>query len=89
MTTAIMNHGPTDSRLETIPMPKAGPGELLVKVAACGICAKKDNSKGTRLAEYIQTIGIKSEQVVAIGDNYNDISMINFAGMGVTLSHAD
>jgi hydroxymethylpyrimidine pyrophosphatase-like HAD family hydrolase len=51
--------------------------------------AKIGNPKGNRLAEYIQTIGIKPEQVVAIGDNHNDISMINLAGMGVTLSHAD
>lgn len=37
--TAIVNHGPNDYRLETIPTPKAGPNELLVKVGACGICA--------------------------------------------------
>lgn len=37
--TAIINHGPKDYRLETIPTPVAGPGELLVKVGACGICA--------------------------------------------------
>lgn len=39
MMTAIINHGPNDYRLETVPTPKAGPGELLVKVGACGICA--------------------------------------------------
>lgn len=39
MMKAIVNHGPTDYRLETIPVPTAGPGELLVKVGACGICA--------------------------------------------------
>ncbi len=39
MMTAIINHGPKDYRLETIPTPVAGIGELLVKVDACGICA--------------------------------------------------
>lgn len=39
MMTAIVNHGPNDYRLEQIPTPQAGPGELLVKVSACGICA--------------------------------------------------
>ncbi|MBD1565531.1 alcohol dehydrogenase catalytic domain-containing protein [Vibrio sp. S12_S33] len=39
MMMAIINHGPNDYRLETVPTPKAGPGELLVKVGACGICA--------------------------------------------------
>ncbi|MDC0612041.1 alcohol dehydrogenase catalytic domain-containing protein [Vibrio sp.] len=39
MMKAIVNYGPNDYRLETIPTPVAGPGELLIKVGACGICA--------------------------------------------------
>src|SRR2546426_1854249 len=30
--------GPNDVRLETVPVPRIGPNELLVKVAACGVC---------------------------------------------------
>jgi len=37
--TAIINHGPTDYRLETTPIPRPEKGELLIKVGACGICA--------------------------------------------------
>jgi (R,R)-butanediol dehydrogenase/meso-butanediol dehydrogenase/diacetyl reductase len=33
-----MVHGPGDLRLDTIEMPSAGPNDVLVKVAACGIC---------------------------------------------------
>lgn len=51
--------------------------------------ARKGNSKGNRLLEYIKVLGITSDQVVAIGDNHNDISMIKAAGMGVTLDHAE
>jgi Cof subfamily protein (haloacid dehalogenase superfamily) len=51
--------------------------------------AHKGNSKGNRLIEYIDSLGISPNQVVAIGDNHNDISMIKMAGMGVTLDHAD
>jgi Cof subfamily protein (haloacid dehalogenase superfamily) len=51
--------------------------------------ARKGNSKGNRLTEYIKSIGITLDQVVAIGDNHNDISMIEIAGLGVTLSHAE
>lgn len=51
--------------------------------------ANKGNSKGNRLIEYIDSLGISPEQVIAIGDNHNDISMIEIAGMGVTLDHAD
>ena len=43
---------------------------------------RKGNSKGNRLTEQIKIMGILPEQVVAIGDNHNDISMIELAGMG-------
>ncbi len=35
---AVVYRGPNDIRLETIPVPGIRPGELLVKVAACGVC---------------------------------------------------
>jgi erythritol/L-threitol dehydrogenase len=36
---AVICHGPKDYRLEEIPVPRAAPGEALVKVDAVGICA--------------------------------------------------
>ncbi len=36
---AVVCHGPEDYRLETIPVPTRGPGEVLVRVEAVGICA--------------------------------------------------
>jgi len=36
---AVVCHGPMDYKLEDIAIPKAGPGEALVKVEAVGICA--------------------------------------------------
>ncbi len=36
---AIVAYAPGDYRLEEVETPKAGPGEILVKVEACGICA--------------------------------------------------
>jgi L-iditol 2-dehydrogenase len=35
---ALVYRGVNDLRLETVPVPRIGPDELLVKVAACGIC---------------------------------------------------
>jgi L-iditol 2-dehydrogenase len=35
---AVVYHGINDMRVETVPVPHIGPGELLVKVATCGIC---------------------------------------------------
>ena len=39
MMQAVVCHGPYDYRVEAIPRPTPGPGELLVKVGAAGICA--------------------------------------------------
>ena len=35
---AAVYRGINDIRLETVPVPKIGPGELLVKIATCGVC---------------------------------------------------
>jgi len=35
---AVVYRGPDDLRLETLPVPRIQSGELLVKVAACGVC---------------------------------------------------
>lgn len=36
---AVVCHGPRDYRLERVPRPRAGPHELVIRVASCGICA--------------------------------------------------
>ncbi len=36
---AVRCHGPEDYRLEEVPVPAPGPGEVVVKLDACGICA--------------------------------------------------
>ncbi len=35
---AVVYHGINDMRVETVPVPTIGPGELLIRVATCGIC---------------------------------------------------
>ncbi|HSB74882.1 MAG TPA: zinc-dependent dehydrogenase [Terriglobales bacterium] len=35
---AAVYHGKDDVRLETVPVPRIGPGELLIRVHTCGIC---------------------------------------------------
>jgi L-iditol 2-dehydrogenase len=35
---AVVYRGVNDMRLETVPVPEIGPGELLIKVVTCGIC---------------------------------------------------
>ena len=36
---AVVCHGVEDYRMETAPVPEAGPGEVVIKVHDCGICA--------------------------------------------------
>jgi erythritol/L-threitol dehydrogenase len=36
---AVRTHAPRDYRVEEVPVPEPGPGELLIEVGACGICA--------------------------------------------------
>lgn len=51
--------------------------------------ARKGNSKGARLAELLAQRGIDPAGVVAIGDNHNDISMLELAGLGVAMANAE
>jgi hydroxymethylpyrimidine pyrophosphatase-like HAD family hydrolase len=39
-----------------------------------------------KLAEYYQ---VSSDEVIAVGDNNNDIDMIKYAGMGVAMGNAE
>jgi Cof subfamily protein (haloacid dehalogenase superfamily) len=44
--------------------------------------------KGTSLHHLIQQLNILQEEVIAIGDSYNDLAMIEFAGLGVAMGNA-
>lgn len=46
-------------------------------------------SKGEGLKRLCNILGIDRKSVVAIGDNMNDLSMINFAGLGVAVGNAE
>jgi Cof subfamily protein (haloacid dehalogenase superfamily) len=45
-------------------------------------------SKGSSLARWVASRGIAREQVMAIGDNLNDIEMLDFAGVPVVMGNA-
>lgn len=46
------------------------------------------NSKGNRLAEWISQQGLTLNNVIAFGDNRNDISMFQQVGLGVAMGNA-
>jgi Cof subfamily protein (haloacid dehalogenase superfamily) len=45
-------------------------------------------SKGNALRAIAEDLAILPEEVVAIGDNHNDIGMLRFAGLGVAMGNA-
>ncbi|MGV3346869.1 pyridoxal phosphatase [Enterobacteriaceae bacterium LUAb1] len=51
--------------------------------------AQQGNSKGKRLREWVESAGYRMEEVIAFGDNYNDLSMLESVGLGVAMGNAD
>jgi len=50
---------------------------------------KKGTSKGEAVKKICEYYGIHREEVICMGDNENDISMIKFAGVGVAMGNAE
>ncbi|BBM40596.1 cof family hydrolase [Leptotrichia shahii] len=48
----------------------------------------KDNNKGTGLKKLAEKLGIKQEEVMAIGDGNNDIEMFEYANYSVAMKNA-
>lgn len=44
--------------------------------------------KAQSLAVLLKELGIGREEIIAIGDGYNDLSMIKFAGLGIAMGNA-
>lgn len=54
---------------------------FFVEIMARGI------DKAASLDRLVKYMGIKREEVIAFGDGYNDLSMIEYAGMGVSMAN--
>ena len=52
-------------------------------------CVPLHIDKAQSLARLIEKWGITKDEVMACGDGHNDLSMIEFAGMGVAMDNAD
>jgi HAD-superfamily hydrolase, subfamily IIB len=51
--------------------------------------ANAGNSKGNRLKDWAEIQGIALEEIVAFGDSYNDMDMLQNAGLGIAMAQAD
>lgn len=45
-------------------------------------------NKGVALAALAERLGISRQDVMAIGDSFNDLEMIQYAGVGVAMGNA-
>lgn len=50
---------------------------------------RQGNSKGAMLAELLQREQIDPQNVIAFGDNFNDISMLSLVGMGIAMGGSE
>ena len=57
-------------------------GENYLEVTRAGV------SKGVGAARLAEMLGLSRDQVMAIGDQGNDLSMLRWAGLGVAMGHA-
>ena len=48
----------------------------------------KDANKRNALQDLAHKFNIKREEIIAIGDNFNDMDMIEYAGLGVAMGNA-
>ena len=84
---AVVAYGPEDYRLETVPVPEAGEGEILIRVEACGVCASDIKAYrgapkiwgGMGNEPYIRTPVIAGHEflgtVVAVGPNVSGVEI--------------
>ncbi len=49
----------------------------------------RDAQKGIAIQKYAEELGIDLKEVMAIGDNYNDVSMFELAGYSVAMGNAE
>ncbi|OPJ55787.1 Cof-type HAD-IIB family hydrolase [Alkalithermobacter paradoxus] len=49
----------------------------------------KGACKGLAVKRLSQYLNIKQDEIIALGDNYNDLSMIEYAGVGVAMGNAE
>lgn len=72
--------------------------EMMAKYAgAVHVCKSKpyflefshaQATKGYALKELAEYFGIKREEVIAVGDSYNDLEMLEYAGLGAVVANA-
>lgn len=69
-----------EATLPQLEVSSSGPGNI--ELTAAGV------SKGTALRQLGEWLKIPREQIIAVGDSYNDLTMLDYAGLGVAMGNA-
>ncbi len=64
------------------------PGNLIGANEKCGEITMNGESKASAVEIYLKHVGISKEKSIAIGDGANDIQMIKYAHIGVSMGNA-
>lgn len=90
---SIINMLQSFENIELMPAPhiskkvvRDGDKEVFLSYSYAEILAK-DTNKWTAIKKLTDSLGIRKEEIMAIGDNFNDISMIQNAGLGVAMNN--
>lgn len=78
-----------DEKIKLIPQEIQEKYTLVKSLPMCLEVLNKNCNKGLGLKELIDKLGIKREEIIAIGDESNDFEMIEFAGLGVAMGNAN
>ena len=65
--------------------------EILSVYRSCGFfleCVPPGIEKSNSLDKLITSLGIDRSEVIAVGDGYNDLGLIRYAGLGVAMANA-
>jgi len=63
--------------------------QIVSSLKNCFEVMAKETSKGNALKKICDYYGIDRNEIIAIGDNENDISMIRYAGLGIAMGNAE
>lgn len=73
---AAVYRGKDDVRIETVPVPTVGPGEVLIRVGACGVCGTDVKKVTHGLLEPPRIFGHETAGVVAhVGEGVTQVSV--------------
>jgi len=51
-------------------------------------CCSNETNKGLAIEKVSEELGIKKEEIVCIGDNFNDVAMFKVAGLSIAMENA-